>query len=90
MALFDCPECQRRISDQAAACPGCGYPVKQVPGSRGVASAVFESGRHEGSHAGTIKTGIAGLTAASLGGWLAKALAVVVIGIVALAYVVTR
>ena len=27
MALIRCPECNREISDQAAACPGCGYPL---------------------------------------------------------------
>ena len=25
--LIRCPECSRSISDQAAACPGCGYPI---------------------------------------------------------------
>jgi zinc-ribbon domain len=27
MSLFSCPECGRQISDQASACPHCGYPV---------------------------------------------------------------
>ena len=27
MALIKCPECQEEISDQAAACPHCGYPI---------------------------------------------------------------
>ena len=27
MALMRCPECSKEISDQAAACPHCGYPV---------------------------------------------------------------
>lgn len=27
MALIHCTECNRKISDQAAACPGCGVPV---------------------------------------------------------------
>ena len=27
MALITCPECGREISDQAAACPHCGYPI---------------------------------------------------------------
>jgi predicted amidophosphoribosyltransferase len=27
MALFNCPECEARISDKAAACPHCGYPL---------------------------------------------------------------
>jgi hypothetical protein len=27
MALIKCPECQRQISDQASACPACGYSL---------------------------------------------------------------
>ena len=27
MALFDCPECGRKVSDRAEACPGCAHPV---------------------------------------------------------------
>lgn len=27
MALIMCPECQKEISDQAAACPYCGFPI---------------------------------------------------------------
>lgn len=26
MALIDCPECGRQVSDRAPACPACGYP----------------------------------------------------------------
>ncbi len=29
MSLIDCPECQRKISDQAQSCPQCGYPLAQ-------------------------------------------------------------
>ena len=28
MALVRCPECQREVSDKAAACPACGYPIR--------------------------------------------------------------
>ena len=28
MALINCPECGRQISDQAKNCPDCGYPIK--------------------------------------------------------------
>ena len=28
MALITCPECGKQISDQAEACPNCGYPLK--------------------------------------------------------------
>jgi len=38
--LIDCPEgCGYRVSDQALACPRCGYPVREQL-SRGVAPAV--------------------------------------------------
>jgi predicted amidophosphoribosyltransferase len=29
MALIDCPECTHKISDRAAYCPNCGYPLKE-------------------------------------------------------------
>jgi len=28
MALIKCPECSNEVSDQAASCPKCGYPLK--------------------------------------------------------------
>lgn len=28
MALTQCPECGKEVSDQAFNCPGCGYPLK--------------------------------------------------------------
>jgi len=28
MALVACPECGREVSDQAMACPHCGYPIR--------------------------------------------------------------
>lgn len=30
MALINCPECGREISDKAVACLGCGYPVAEM------------------------------------------------------------
>jgi hypothetical protein len=29
MALMNCPECHRSISEKALTCPHCGYPLKQ-------------------------------------------------------------
>ena len=43
MAMIQCPECQRQVSDQAQSCPGCGHPLKAAqPVSRagGVAQTV--------------------------------------------------
>lgn len=28
MSLINCPECQKEISDKAASCPHCGYPIE--------------------------------------------------------------
>ena len=30
MALINCPECGKQVSDAAAACPGCAYPLSQA------------------------------------------------------------
>lgn len=30
MALMNCPECGGKVSDRAAACPHCGYPLQPV------------------------------------------------------------
>jgi len=30
MALINCPECQKEISDKVENCPHCGYPLKRV------------------------------------------------------------
>jgi hypothetical protein len=30
MALIDCPECKKQISDQAPVCPHCGYAQKPI------------------------------------------------------------
>lgn len=29
MALIRCPECGKEVSDRAASCPGCGYPIDE-------------------------------------------------------------
>lgn len=30
MALIKCPECNKEISDKAASCPNCGFPIQEV------------------------------------------------------------
>lgn len=35
MALINCPECGKQISDKAANCPNCGYPVIPMPPGSG-------------------------------------------------------
>ncbi len=31
MALIECPECKKKVSDTAEACPNCGYPINPQP-----------------------------------------------------------
>lgn len=30
MALIHCPECNKKVSDQAKSCPDCGYPISEM------------------------------------------------------------
>lgn len=30
MSLIECPECSRKVSDKAKACPDCAYPITQT------------------------------------------------------------
>jgi len=32
MALINCPECEREVSDQAMMCPHCGHPIRGLAG----------------------------------------------------------
>lgn len=34
MALINCPECGKEISNKAASCPHCGYPLLSEDASR--------------------------------------------------------
>lgn len=36
MALINCPECGRQVSDKAPACPDCGYPINAVSQPNGI------------------------------------------------------
>lgn len=31
MALINCPECSKSVSNEAPSCPSCGYPIKPSP-----------------------------------------------------------
>lgn len=35
MALVNCAECNKEISDTATTCPGCGAPVSKAPPAKG-------------------------------------------------------
>ena len=30
MALIDCPDCGKQVSDQASACPACAHPIRAI------------------------------------------------------------
>ena len=36
MALINCPECSKSISDQSASCPNCGFPIARAAPFRAV------------------------------------------------------
>ena len=40
MALIKCPECGRRISENAESCPNCGRPIKKRKRDSGVVTAI--------------------------------------------------
>src|ERR1043165_9464768 len=33
MSMINCPECGNDVSDQAASCPRCGYPLRRATGT---------------------------------------------------------
>lgn len=43
MALINCPECGRQVSDKAVSCPGCGYAVAAATVSSGDTQGVSTS-----------------------------------------------
>lgn len=48
MALVQCPECGKQVSDQAAACPECAYPIGGPPASVAVHSSRVISTKRAG------------------------------------------
>jgi hypothetical protein len=44
MALFNCPECERQVSDLALTCPNCGYPVNKLNTNHTIDKALIECG----------------------------------------------
>jgi hypothetical protein len=45
MALIKCPECSGDISDKAAACPHCGYPIGRTAQGAGPVQVIEKTGR---------------------------------------------
>jgi predicted amidophosphoribosyltransferase len=31
VALINCPECKKEVSDKASSCPNCGHPIARNP-----------------------------------------------------------
>jgi hypothetical protein len=54
MALINCTECKKEISDKATACPSCGAPVKEIN--------VFNANKNQSD-----SKGISKITAALIG-----------------------
>lgn len=40
MALINCPECGKEISDQAVSCPNCGTPINNQKKSKNIVNTV--------------------------------------------------
>ena len=47
MALITCPECTQRISDRAATCPNCGFPIGAKPEHKNPRTTSHESAGHD-------------------------------------------
>lgn len=47
MALVTCPECTQRISDRAATCPNCGFPIGAKPEHKNPRTTPHESAEHD-------------------------------------------
>ena len=63
MALINCPECGKQISDKAGSCPNCGCPIANAPSSVIVRALSDDRGVHkmrfriDGREVGTIPIG---------------------------------
>jgi hypothetical protein len=51
--LNPCPECERPVSDRAAACPGCGFPLAEQRAAQ-AAAAVMLRDRATRAHVGDV------------------------------------
>ena len=48
MALINCPECGKEISDKASSCPSCGYPIGTNTTTKESVSAVTATSKKQG------------------------------------------
>jgi len=54
MALINCPDCDKEVSDQAPTCPNCGRPLKKASNSH---QNVKVEGKSEGCFLQTLNVG---------------------------------
>ena len=80
MALVNCSECNREVSDSAASCPGCGHPivVTQSKSNDKPTSVVRSGGKYEGVGFLLIVIGMFMMIAGQAGGGIAIAVGFVV------------
>lgn len=52
MALTNCADCGREVSDRAAACPGCGAPIGPPPPSQPISAVTVRGGKVRVERAG--------------------------------------
>lgn len=80
MALINCPECNREVSDSATSCPGCGHPLiaTHTKSTDKPTSVVRSGGKYEGLGFLLISVGVIMMIAGQAGGGLAISIGFVV------------
>ena len=67
MAMIECPECGRMVSDQATTCPKCGYPVGGRSSTQFETQAPATSSDTPRGSAGNVVAGVASFFIPGLG-----------------------
>src|SRR5262245_5004285 len=57
MALINCSECGKQVSDRAASCPNCGNPIAQIAGPTPTATRATQVYTEESKPVTTQQTG---------------------------------
>ncbi len=52
MALMNCPECAKEISDKSSVCIHCGYPIEKTPASTAQSDGFVPANNQDPTHAG--------------------------------------
>jgi hypothetical protein len=56
MALMNCPECAKEISDKSAVCIHCGYPIEKTPANAAQSDGFVSASNQDTTHAGQKKS----------------------------------